>query len=124
VDATHRSLDFIGLQKLADDSTEPADVIRKFNSKDYGLGAFLDDHKADFDYLEFVFVVLGKFCRKNGPTQFTDGFVEIVRVLGEREVFQQVASVVMHLPNSRALTNNTKSERLNQLITCRLKHWC
>ena len=121
-DATHRPLDLFGLQKLAEDSTEPADVIRKFNSRDNGLGALLDYHKADFDCLEFVFVALGNFCRKNGPTQFTEGFVEIVRVLGERQVFQQVASVVMHLPNSRCLIPRAKisakkSERLKQLIT-------
>ena len=117
VNATHRPLDLFGLQKLAEDSTERADVMRKFNARDYGLGAFLDDHKADFDCLEFVFVVLGNFCCKNGPTQFTDGFFEIVQILRERQVFEQVASVVMHLPNSRAKISTTKSERLKQLIT-------
>ena len=117
VEPSRRPLDFIGLQKLAEDSTEPAVVVRRFNSEEYGLGALLDEHKTDLDYLEFIFVVLGNFCRKNGSTQFTEGFVEIVRTLGEREIFQQIASVVMHLPNSRAKTSTTKTERLKLLIS-------
>ena len=109
---------FHDLLRLAEETTPTTEIVRRFGNAEAGLQQLLNGNPNN-DVLELVLVILGEFCQqpKNGVAQFRDTFIELVQILGQKQVFSKVTSIVLQLPHSRA--NNigrSNSKRLKRLI--------
>ena len=110
---SHHLLTFSKLCCLTDQTAEPSDIVHSFKA---GLAILLNDHAMNSEIQELVFVVIGSFCEKGGPGQFHDGFIEIVQILSEKQMFRQPANIILKIPNSRDTNLPAKPERLKRFI--------
>jgi hypothetical protein len=101
--------------RLASENVEPSEVIRCLEDDD--LAQHLKENLGNVEYLELLIVALGGFCKKNGTSQFRESFVSIVKILAAQNVLQQVTSIIINIPISRAVNLPGKEERLNRLTT-------
>ena len=79
----HHPLNFGTLKRLAEDSTETSEIVKRFTEEDYGLKKLLQQEKTKNDILELVLVVIGKFCKKNGVSSFSNAFTKMMYILAE-----------------------------------------
>ena len=107
-------LDLQNLLKLTNETTEPSEIIRSLEDD---LASHLKKNSSNADYLELLLIALGVFCKKNGTSQFTDSFVNVVKILAAQQFFSQITFIVISIPKSRATNFPPKEERLKSLIT-------
>jgi hypothetical protein len=115
--ASHRSLDFQYLMRLASDNVEPSEVIRCIADPENDLGQHLKENMGNIEYLELIIVALGLFCKKNGTSQFSESFVVVVKILAAQNIFSHITSMIINVPISRASDLPAKEERLKRLTT-------
>lgn len=113
----HRRLDFAYILKLTSDNVQPSEVIRCLGDPENDLALHLQENLSNIDYLELIIVALGQFCKKNGSSQFTNGFVTVVKILSAQKIFAHVPSMIINIPMSRAWNLPAKEERLKRLTT-------
>ena len=111
-----KGLDLHQLTRLAEPNKEPSEIIRLFNNSEEGLNSVLLDNPNDFERLELILLALGGFCKENGATQFSGGFVSIVHVLAKHRVFSQVTGIIIQISVSPRLSSE-KEDRLRRLIS-------
>lgn len=109
-------LNFHSLKKMLDDDTEPQNVAQKFSEANTGLKNCLKDNTANWEIIELVLAVIGRFCQKGGVAQFHSAFTNIVKTLSEMQVFQNIESVILSIPKSRATNLGSPKDRLHRLI--------
>ena len=107
-------MDLQNLLKLTNETTEPSEIIRSLEDD---LASHLKKNSSNADYLELLLIALGVFCKKNGTSQFTDSFVNVVKILAAQQFFSQITFIVISIPKSRATNFPPKEERLKSLIT-------
>ena len=105
------------LMKLAGETTDLPTIVQKLGQSDGGLRKLIEDHSSDSDILELVLVVIGNFCKENGAALFANAFITMMQTLGEKDIFRQISSVIMRIPNSRSTNLPSKNERLKKLLT-------
>lgn len=105
------------LIKLIDDRVEPSEIFRSIIDPDNVLTNNLKENLNNFDYLETVLVVIGRFCAKNGASLFADGFVTVVKTLADQNVFAQSSSIIIHIPMSSSSVLPSKEQRLKRLTS-------
>lgn len=113
-DNSRKKLDLQSLLKLTNDEIEPSEIIRCLSKN---LATELEMNLGNPEYLELILVAMGTFCKKNGPSQFTEGFAAIVNILANQKVFAQIITILMNIPTSRAQNLPAKEERLKRLTT-------
>ena len=112
----HRILNFEILVKLASDKIEPSEIIRCLGNPENDLASFLEENWRNVEYLELIIVALGEFCKKDGVSQFTESFVNIVKMLAQQKIFAQITSIIINIPTSCASNLPTRQTRLKRLI--------
>lgn len=112
----NQKLNFDYIVKLANGQTEPSDIIRCLGDPENDLATNLKDNSNNFDYLEAIVTMIGGFCAKNGPTQFPEGFISVVKILDTQKMFGQMPTLMMNIPGSRLTCSSTKEERLTRLV--------
>lgn len=110
-------LDFHSLKKMLDEDTEPQNVIQRFTDEETGLKQCLKGNAANWEILELVLAVTGRFCEKGGVALFHNAFLNIIKTLTEVQVFKNIDSVIMSIPKSQARNLGLIPDRLNRLIT-------
>lgn len=109
-------LEFGNVKKMAETSVDLAVIVRKLTEEEHGLKKLLRDNHGNWDLIELVLVVLGSFCERNGPASFPQGFIQMVNILAEGEVFREIPSIILQLPRSRANNLGTPQDRLKRLV--------
>ena len=111
-----RPIHFGLLMKLAEETTDLPMIVQKLGQSDGGLRKLLEDHSSDSDILELVLVIIGNFCKENGAALFANAFITMMQTLGEKDIFRQISSVILRIPNSRSTNLPSKNERLKKLL--------
>ena len=102
--------------KLAEEATEPPLIVQRFGEFDFGLKQLIEENATNWDILEMILLTIGNFCRKNGPTLFSESFIGMVRILIETKVFSQISSIILQIPNSRSNNLPPKPDRFKRLL--------
>ena len=111
-----RPLTFADLLQLSQETTEPSDIVHRFGNANCGLESLLLGNLSNWDIQELVVAIMGTFCKKQGAAQFQTGFIEIVKILADKNVFKNISTIIMQLAYSRATNLPPKTERLKKLI--------
>lgn len=107
-------LDISNLLRLADEYAKPAETIHAIIE---GLDELLQNHTHNYQYLELLLVALGNFCKSNGCTQFTDGFVVVIQSLSNKKIFAAVPSIFLNIPTTRCPANKfSEKERIERFL--------
>lgn len=101
---------------MMDDDMEPQHIVKRFTEEQYGLSHFLEQNQANWEIIELVIAVTGRFCEKGGVKLFHNAFIKIVQTLAEKKVFQNIEAVIFSIPKSRATNLGSVRERLKRLI--------
>ena len=112
----HRTFNLEVLVKLASDKIEPSEIIRYLGDPKNDLASFLKENWRNAEHLELIIVAMGEFCKKNGVSQFTESFVNIVKMLAEQKIFAQITSIIINIPTSCASNLPDRPTRLKRLI--------
>ncbi len=109
-------LNFTTLKKLAEENTEPSELVKKFTDEECGLQTLLRDNSTNWEFVELILVALGGFCQQGGNSQFSSTFSKIITILRDNQVFQNVFTVFLQIPHSRSDKLGSKEKRLVQLV--------
>jgi hypothetical protein len=104
------------LKKLTEENTEPSELVKKFTDEECGLQKLLRDNPTNWEFVELILVALGGFCQRGGNSQFSSAFSKIIIILRESQVFQNLYSVIMQIPQTNSYNLGTKEKRLVQLV--------
>ena len=94
-------------------------IVNKFGESNLRLKKLIEDNLSNLDVLELILVIIGNFCSRNGTELFSNFFIEMIQVLGEKKILQssKIFEIVLHIPTSKSFNIGAKEDRLRNLLT-------